>query len=175
MAARKDMLVQPAQSEFVISRRIDAAPEVVWQAWTEPELMEQWWGPQYFTMPVCYLDVRPGGVYRIVMRAPDGTDYPMKGVYRTVDEPRRLAFSMDISDHPEAWHKRLGMNQTSDEAEPVGEIFASARFEEQDCATRLTLQMLFRSAAVRDAMLKMGINEGWSQSLDRLAALLARM
>lgn len=175
MSASKNPLDQPAHSEFVISRRIDAPREVVWRACTEPALMEQWWGPQFFTIPVCYMNVRPGGIYRIVMRAPDGIDYPMKGAYREVAEPERLVFTMDLSDHPKEWFDTFRSNQSGEVVDAVGEIFATAHFEEQGGATRLTVQMLFQSAAVRDAMLKMGMSEGWSQSLARLVALLAKM
>lgn len=175
MAASNESLIRQSQSEYVISRRISAPRAAVWQAWIEPELLPQWWGPQFFTMPVCYMNVRPGGIYRIVMHAPDGVDYPMKGAYREVDEPERLAFTVDLTDHPAPWHETFRSHQAGPAAEAVGEIFAAVRFEEQGGATRLTVQMIFQSAAVRDAMLKMGMSEGWSQSLDRLGSLLAKM
>ena len=57
--------------EFVITRAFDAPPERVFEAWTDPKRLAQWWGPHTFTNPVCQLDVRPGGPYRIVMRSPE--------------------------------------------------------------------------------------------------------
>jgi uncharacterized protein YndB with AHSA1/START domain len=93
--------------EHVISRTFDAPRDLVWKAWTEPQRMAQWWGPNSFTNPVCDLDVRPGGAYRIVMRSPDGADYPLKGVYREVVPPKHLVYTVDISDHPEDWHGLL--------------------------------------------------------------------
>ncbi len=67
----------PSDRDFVISREFAAPRELVWQAWNDPKHMAQWWGPHQFTNPVCELDVRVGGAYRIVMRGPDGVEYPM--------------------------------------------------------------------------------------------------
>jgi uncharacterized protein YndB with AHSA1/START domain len=58
--------------------------------WTDPHHVAQWWGPHGFTNPVCEMDVRPGGALRIVMRAPDGTDYPMTETFREIAAPERL-------------------------------------------------------------------------------------
>ena len=66
---------------------------LVWKAWTDPKMMAQWFGPRGFTSPVCELDVCRGGSLRIVMRGPDGNDYPMKGVFLEVVEPERLVFT----------------------------------------------------------------------------------
>src|SRR5476651_1103734 len=76
-----------------IVRVFDAPRALVWQAWTDPKRMAQWFGPRGFTIPVCELDVRVGGSLRIVMRGPDGNDYPMKGVFREIVPPERLVYS----------------------------------------------------------------------------------
>ena len=77
------------EREIVITRFFDAPPEVVFEAWTNPEQLAQWWGPEDFTNPVCELDVRVGGDWRIVMRAPDGAMYPCRGVYLEIVAPER--------------------------------------------------------------------------------------
>src|SRR5450759_5928951 len=84
--------------EFVITRIINAPRELVFKAWTDPKQMTQWWGPKGFTNPVCEMDVRPGGAHRIVMRGPDGTDYPIKGIYREIVKPERIIFINSFSD-----------------------------------------------------------------------------
>ncbi len=76
-----------------ITRVFDAPRALVWQAWTDPKMMAQWFGPRGFTSSVPELDVRVGGALRIVMHGPDGNDYPMKGVFREVVAPERLVFS----------------------------------------------------------------------------------
>src|SRR5579862_776151 len=86
--------------EYTISRVFDAPRELVWKAWTDPKQMAKWWGPKVMKTPVCEMDVRLGGAYRIVMRAPDGIDYPVKGIFREIKPPERLVFTMDCSEHP---------------------------------------------------------------------------
>lgn len=113
MAVRSGPDAKLEEPSVVIARIIKAPRERVFKAWTDPKQMAQWWGPAVFTTPVCEMDVRPGGLYRIVMRSPDGVDYPLKGVYREVVEPERLVMTMDLSEHPDAWHDRLDRAATS--------------------------------------------------------------
>jgi uncharacterized protein YndB with AHSA1/START domain len=86
--------------ELVLTREIDAPREKLFRAWTQPELLKQWFAPLPFTTPHAELDVRPGGSSLIVMRGPDGTDYPNRGVYLEVVENERLV-STDAFTH--AW------------------------------------------------------------------------
>ncbi|MGB9123853.1 MAG: SRPBCC domain-containing protein, partial [Candidatus Angelobacter sp.] len=88
MAAESN-IAQNMEQSLVITRIFDAPPDVVFKAWTDPKQMAQWWGPKNFTNPVCELDVRPGGAWRIVMRAPDGMEYISAGVYSEVVKPER--------------------------------------------------------------------------------------
>src|SRR5262249_13750432 len=81
------------EASLTLKRVFDAPRALVWKAWTDPKMMEQWFGPRGFTIPVCELDVCKGGSLRIVMRGPDGADYPMKGVFLSVTEPERLVFT----------------------------------------------------------------------------------
>jgi uncharacterized protein YndB with AHSA1/START domain len=164
-----------ADPEFLISRLFDAPRELVWQAWTDPRHMAQWWGPRTFTNSVCEMDVRPGGVYRITMRSSDGVEYPITGVFREIVEPERLVMTMDCSGHPDAWHDLVKPNRRKEETNPVGEMLTTMTLEEVDGKTRLTVRTRFNSVSIRDAMIKMGMTEGWSQSLDRLAELLTKL
>jgi uncharacterized protein YndB with AHSA1/START domain len=158
--------------EHVISRTFDAPRELVWKAWTEPQRMAQWWGPNCFTNPVCDLDVRPGGAYRIVMRSPDGVDYPLKGIYRDVVPPKLLVYTVDISDHPEDWHGLLKKNLKGNAADTSKPVLHNVSFEAEGPKTRVTIRQSFASVALRDAFVKMGMEQGWGQSLDRLANAL---
>jgi uncharacterized protein YndB with AHSA1/START domain len=160
--------------EFVITRTINAPRALVFKAWTDPKQMAQWWGPKGFTNPVCEMGVRPGGAHRIVMRGPDGTDYPIKGIYREIVKPERLVMTLDCSEHPEAWHDMVKPNRKKGERNPVGEMLQTVTFEDQGGKTKLTIRTRFISVAIRDAMVKMSMTEGWSQSLERLEALLAK-
>jgi len=160
---------------FVISRVFDASPGLVWQAWTDPKHLARWWGPQGFTTPVCELDVQRGGAYRIVMRGPSDLEYPLKGFYREVVGHERLAMTMDCSGHPAEWQDLVKPNRRIGEDNPAGEILSTVTFEDVNGETKLTICMQFESDEIRDALLRMGMAEGWSQSLERLGEHLARM
>jgi uncharacterized protein YndB with AHSA1/START domain len=165
MAARND------DADLVIIRVFNAPRELVFRTWTDPRLMAQWWGPHGFTNPSCELDPRPGGRWRIVMHGPDGADHPARGVYREVVPPERLVFTIDHSELPDQWHDVVNPARDKAKGRPAIEIIAVATFEPVDEKTRLTLRLTCESAAVRDALLKLGMREGWSQSLDRLESL----
>ncbi len=78
-----------AKREVLLTRIIDAPRELVFEEWTNPKHMAVWWGPKYFTNPVCEMDVRPGGAILIHMQGPDGVVYPMKGTFHEIVKPER--------------------------------------------------------------------------------------
>ncbi len=90
MSAKNQVPENTSGREFIISREFAAPRQLVWQAWTDAEQMARWWGPQVGTNPVCEMDVRPGGAYRIVMRMPDGDEYPLEGIFREVVKLTRI-------------------------------------------------------------------------------------
>src|SRR5439155_21163680 len=141
------------ERDLVLIRIFDAPRERVWKAWTDPRQVAQWWGPAGFTNPRCEVDARPGGVLRIDMRGPDGTVYPMAGVYREVVAPERLVFTGSALD---------------EKGKPLFEVLNTVTFAEQGGKTKLTVraQVVKKIAAVADRYLK-GQEQGWSQSLER--------
>jgi uncharacterized protein YndB with AHSA1/START domain len=145
------------EKELVLKRVFNAPRERVWKAWTDPRRLAQWWGPAGFTNPVCEADVRPGGAIRIDMRGPDGTVYPMTGVYREVVAPERLVFTASALD---------------EEGRPLFEVLNTVTFAKQGGKTLLTVRaQVVNKTAGADAYLE-GMEAGWSQSLVRLDALL---
>lgn len=154
--------------DFVLTRVFDAPRERVFAMWADPARLAEWWGPKVFTTPVCEIDFRVGGAFRIVMRAPDGTDYPIKGVHLDIVEPERIVASQDLSEHPDSWHDLINPNRPKGAGRPAFEAVQSVFFEEEGGRTKLTIHARFESPEIRDAMVKMGMNEGWNQSLDRL-------
>src|SRR5690348_2423340 len=96
IAAQSDAL--PNERNIEIVRMLDAPRSLVFRLWTEPKHLAQWWGPKMFTNPVCEVDARVGGRLYVVMRAPDGTDYPMSGTFSEVKPPERLAFKAVAED-----------------------------------------------------------------------------
>ncbi len=158
MAARSSTATQSAERELVITRIFDAPRELVFKAWTDPRHVAQWWGPKGFTNPVCEMDVRPGGALRIVMRAPDGADHAMKGVFREVVEPERLVFTNIAVDA---------------QGSTLLEGLTIVTFAEHGGKTKLTLQTSAAGVAAEAAQMLAGMEQGWTQSLDRLKDCLA--
>jgi uncharacterized protein YndB with AHSA1/START domain len=148
-----------ATREVTITRVLDAPRSLVFNAWTDPKQMAQWWGPHGFTNPICELDVRVGGAIRIHMRAPDGTVYPMTGTFREIDPPARLVFLAVAEDHAGTRHL---------------ESLTTVTFEEQGGKTKLTVHA--KAVGFSEAAPQMlgGMEAGWTQSLERLAELAAR-
>lgn len=143
-----------AEREIVITRVIDVPRTRVFSAWTQPEHVERWWGPNGFTNTTREIDVRPGGVWRFVMHGPDGTDYENRILYREVVEPERLVFAHD----------------SGVEDDPYGFV-STVLFVAQGEKTELTLRMTFASALARQrAIDEFGAIEGGKQTLGRLAA-----
>lgn len=148
-----------AEREVTITRVLHAPRALVFAAWTEPKHLAQWWGPKGFTNPVCEIDVRIGGALRIHMRGPDGSIYPMKGEFREIVPPERLAFT----------------NIALDEAgNAILEGFTTVTFADDDGKTRLTLHTRARAVVDKAAAYLQGMEMGWIQSIDKLLALLAR-
>jgi len=141
------------EQKIIITRVFDAARERVFKAWTEPERVMRWWGPNGFTAPFCKIDLRPGGIFHNCMRSP---------------EPERIVCTDSFSD--EAGNlvppTRYGMS-----ADWPAEALITVTFAEHDGKTKFTLQHAVRSAPASE---RDQCRQGWSESLDRLAGYLAR-
>ncbi len=144
--------------ELIITRVIDAPREKVYRAWTDPERLKQWFAPKPWTTPVVETDVRAGGSSFIVMRGPDGHEFPNRGVYLEVVENERLVFT---DAYTRAW-------------EPSTKPFMTVIVTLDDLGgrTRYTARVLHWSAEDRDKHAKMGFHQGWNQCADQLANLV---
>jgi len=148
------------EQELVLTRVFDAPRELVLKAWTDPKRVAQWWRPRGFTNPVCELDVRPGGAIRIHMRGPDGTVYPMTGVYQEVVEPERIVFTSAALDA---------------EGNALFELLTTVTFAEQGGKTKQILRARVIKRTAQAAQYLKGMEAGWTQSLEHLAESLAKM
>ncbi len=143
--------------ELIITRIISAPRERIFKAWTTQ--LSQWWGPHGMTTPVVEMDLRPGGVFRTLMRAPDGNEYPTEGVFLEIVENEKIVFT-------DAY--RAGW-------EPVTDLFFTAitTLEALPAGkTRYTARALHWTVANREKHERMGFHQGWGESLDRLATLV---
>ena len=147
--------------DLMLTRIIDAPAEKVFRAWTEPELIKQWFAPLPYTTPVAETDVRPGGASLFVMRDPQGNDMPGHGVYLEVVENRRLVFT---DAYNKAW-------------EPSEKPFMTVilTFEDLGGKTKYTALVRHWSAADREAHEKMGFHQGWGICTNQLAAVAATL
>jgi uncharacterized protein YndB with AHSA1/START domain len=150
-----------ADRELVLTRLINAPREKVYRAWTEPELLKQWFAPKPYTTPIVEMDVRPGGSAYFVMRGPDGKDLPNRGVYLEVVRNEKLV-STDA--YVKAW-------------EPSDKPFMTLilTFEDEAGKTRYTARVRHWTVADREAHEKMGFHGGWSLCTDQLEALVAKI
>ena len=159
-------------SDWSLDCVFSAPREDVFKAWTEAGILAQWWGPHAFTNPVCEMDVRPEGRYRLTMRSPDGTDYPLQGKWVEVGAPRRLVMTVDCSRYPAAW---LDLLKTADAPEEVNlpkPLLLTVNLSEVTEGTLLSLRLSFDSPALCEFFLRQGLCEGWVESFESLAALL---
>ena len=147
--------------EIVITRVVHAPRELVWQAWTDPRHVVNWWGPRGFTTTIKKMDFRIGGVWEHVMRGPDGTNYPNKSTFKEIVPLERITYS----------------HGGGREGGPGASFIATWTFEVvEGCKTRLTGRMVFPSAEARDFVAKeFGAVEGGRQTLERLSEFLPKM
>jgi uncharacterized protein YndB with AHSA1/START domain len=147
------------EREVVITRIFDAPRELVFKAWTDPKHLAGWFGPKMFTNAVCEVDLRVGGRWRIVMRGPDGGEYPCGGVYKEIIEPERLVFTNNAEDK---------------DGNPVIDGFTTVIFEDQGGKTKLTLQTRGVAMVAYAAGYLQGMEAGWTQSFEKLGEQLAK-
>jgi uncharacterized protein YndB with AHSA1/START domain len=147
--------------ELVLTRLIDAPREKLFKAWTNAELLKQWFAPLPWTTPSAQLDVRPGGANVITMRSPEGQDFPNAGVYLEVVPNERIVFT---DAYTKAW-------------EPSAKPFMTVvlTFADEGGKTRYTARVLHWTVADREAHEKMGFHTGWGKCADQLEALVKNL
>ncbi len=147
--------IDTSKRSIVASRVLDAPRELVWQAWTEPERLAQWWGPNGFTTTTHQIDVRPGGEWRYTMHGPDGTDYETLVVFLDLAEPERIV-------------SVLG------EPGDLAEFLSIVLFSDEGGKTGVSIEMLFPSQEQRDEVVaRVGAEKGLEENLDKLGEYLA--
>jgi len=147
----------PSETEVVITRVVDAPRELVFDMWTKPEHLPQWMtGPEGWTMPVCEVDLRPGGRWHFVWRKAEGEEMGMGGEYREVVRPERIV-------NTESWGPEWP------------ETVNTMVLMETNGRTIMTLTIAYPSREARDAALATGMKEGSDISYARLDRYLARL
>lgn len=148
---------KPTPREVMITRSFNASPRIVFEAMTKPEHLVRWYGPDGFTVIHCEADLRVGGLFRIVQRAPDGSEFGFRGVHREIIVPTRRVYSWIFEPMPDK------------------EAVITETFEDRSGQTAFAARMLFATEEDRDGYLSTGASEGGAQAYDRLDEALAAM
>jgi uncharacterized protein YndB with AHSA1/START domain len=148
----------PIHRELTLTRVFDAPRELVFKMWTDPKHLAQWFGPKEFTNPVCEVDPRAGGRIHVLMRAPWGNEYPMEGVFREVVKNEKLVFTN---------------NAVDDKGGILIQSVTTVTFETQGGKTKMTMHTDAMGMVDIAAQMLNGMEAGWSQSFDKLAAAIA--
>jgi uncharacterized protein YndB with AHSA1/START domain len=155
--ATTQITVEPGTPYIEITREFDAPRELVFRAYTEPDLLVQWLGPRNLEMTIDYFEARDGGRWRYIHRDPDGAEYAFHGVFHGTP-------SVD------------GIVQTFEyEGAPGHVSLEKATFEDRAGKTLVRQRAVYQSVEDRDAMVESGMEEGLTESLERLDELLASL
>jgi uncharacterized protein YndB with AHSA1/START domain len=154
--------------EVVLERVYDASPEMVWRAWTKPEMLKQWWGPDNVTIPECEVDLKVGGKFYIVMEAGEamgqykGIRWPMQAEFTAVEPHSKLAYAA------KAWTE--GQN---DNGETLIDQTTEVTFTEESGKTKVKVIASIYSTGPKAKMAAEGMEYGFTQQLGKLKAFLA--
>ncbi len=143
----------PTDEQILITREFDAPKELVWKAWTTPELVKRWWHANRGEMTVAEIDLRVGGTWRSVSVTPDGFEVAFHGEYREVVPNERLVSTEAFEGVPDP-----DANATVN----------TATFTEEDGRTTLTILVEAPSKEIRDAIIDSGMEAGMQDALDLL-------
>jgi uncharacterized protein YndB with AHSA1/START domain len=158
---QKSTVALPNDRDVVVVRAFNAPRALVFDAWTTPKLLQRWMlGPPGWKMPVCEMDVRPGGKFTWRWRSDEtGAEFGFSGEFREVVRPSRIV-------HVERY-------EPGDVGGQMGEALVTSELTEKNGVTTQTMTIHYESKAVRDAALKTGMTDGMEMSFQKLDELLA--
>ncbi|MDQ8731137.1 SRPBCC family protein [Bradyrhizobium sp. LHD-71] len=157
----KSSVIKPdPKLDLVLEREIDVPRELIWKAWTTPELLRPWFCPRPWTTTDCEIDLRPGGIFRTVMRSPEGQEFPNVGCYLEVVPHERLV-----------WTDALLPGYRPS---PAPFMTAVLTFEPSGKGTRYVATAIHRDEDGRKKHEEMGFHEGWGTVLDQLVAYVKK-
>ena len=162
------------RKEIAITRIFNAPRELVWKAWTEPEMIKKWWGPKDFTAPEIKVDLRKGGKYLYCMRSPEGNEYWSGGTFQEIVPFEKMVLTDSFSDEKGNMVEPVKYGMSKDFPK---EMQVTIKFEEypQNGGGKTKLTIAYakpESDASYEAIVKSGMESGWNESLDKLAESL---
>lgn len=142
--------------EFVVEREFAAPRALMFQVFTRPEHLKRWWAPQPFTIPVCTIDLRPGGIWHYCMRSPENQDHWARSVYREIVPPEKLVYTSTLSD------------EHANAVAGLPEHLTTVVFAEEAGKTKVVARIQFTSAAALKVAIDMGMWQGMNMTWDYL-------
>jgi uncharacterized protein YndB with AHSA1/START domain len=144
------------EQEFVVERQFTAPRTLMFQVFTQPEHLKRWWAPQPYTIPVCTIDLQPGGIWHYCMRSPEGQDQWARSVYREIVPPEKLTYTTTFAD------------EHANPIEGMPEHLTTLVFMEEAGKTSVTAHVQFASAAALSVAVDIGMLQGMSMTWDYL-------
>jgi uncharacterized protein YndB with AHSA1/START domain len=156
--SKNNLVVEREKLSFTMSRVFNAPRETVWRVFTDPTLIPEWWGQRNTTTVVDKMDVKVGGAWRYIEKDAEGNEYAFNGVYKELDPPQRLAYTFEFE--PMAGH--VVVDTVTLEELPGGK-------------TRIVTVTICDTLEDLEGLLQSGMEDGATESWDRLEELLAEM
>lgn len=145
--------------DLVLERIVDVSPELVWMAWTQPEHLKKWFTPAPWTTVDCEIDLRPGGVFRTVMRSPEGKDFPNLGCYLEIIPHQKLVWTDAL---------QAGFRPSHQESKVQFRFTAVISLEPRGKGTKYTAIAMHTDEESRKKHADMGFQAGWGKALEQL-------
>jgi uncharacterized protein YndB with AHSA1/START domain len=156
--------------DLSLERTIDAPVALVWKVWTEPEHLKKWWTPAPWTTVEVEMDVRPGGIFRFVMRSPEGQSFPHLACFLEVIEHRKIVWTTALEPG-----YRPAREQPPRKGEDCTDLVITAvlTFSERAGKTHYSAVVLHKDEAERKRHEEMGFHDGWNKCLDQLIEVVS--
>jgi uncharacterized protein YndB with AHSA1/START domain len=151
------------EQEFVMERIYDAPRELVFKMFTQPEHVARWWAPTPYTIPVCKIDLRPGGLWHYCMQSPEGERHWAKAIYLEIAEPEMFSYTCTFAD------------EDANYIEGIPEHKATLTFIEKEGKTKVSIHIQLASAEDLKTTITMGMAEGLTMALNSLSGLLSEI
>ncbi len=168
----RPIIYQPdPELDLILERIVDVPRDLVWLAWTTPEHLKKWFTPAPWTTVDCEIDLRPGGIFRTVMRSPEGQEFPNLGCYLEVIERERLVWT----DALEPGFRPTRRTTDNAAGGGISAFTAVISLATHGTGTKYTALAVHRTVTERKTHEAMGFHEGWGKALDQLVSLVRLM
>jgi uncharacterized protein YndB with AHSA1/START domain len=151
------------EQEFSVERHFTAPRTLMFQVFTQPEHLKRWWAPQPYTLPVCTIDLRPGGIWHYCMRSPEDQDHWARSVYNEIIPPEKLVYTTTFAD------------EHANPIEGMPEHLTTVNFTEEAGTTRVTARVQFTSAEALKVAIDLGMLQGMSMTWDYMVAYVQEL